>query len=206
MRMLLFFSLLLLSLTVVYVDLSVFNEDFFNVSAVQSTGGINVYWDRACTVKVQSISWGVLSLGGSKEVVVYVRNEANITLFLLLTTATWNPTTAKQYLYFSWSSEDIRIAKGGVVAVKQRLTVSYSTRGIANFGFNINFIGREYPPGDTNKDYTINVLDLIFIAGRLGIGPTNPLWDPIADVNLDGRIDVLDAIEAAKNLGKTFEP
>lgn len=198
--------MLLLSLTVVYLNLFIFNPTFTNVSAVQSSGGINVYWDKACTVKVLSISWGVLSLGGSKEIVVYVRNEANMTLFLLITTTTWNPTTAKQYLYFSWSTEDIRIAKGGVVAVKQRLAVSYNTRGIVNFGFNINFIGRDYPPGDTNKDYTINVLDLIFIAGRLGIGPTNPLWDPIADVNMDGRIDVLDAIEATKNLGKTFEP
>jgi hypothetical protein len=124
---------------------------------------------------------------------------------LLLTTTEWNPAIARQYLYFSWNIDDIRIAAGEVVAVKPRLLVPINTIGVTNFGFNINFIGREYPPGDTNKDYTISILDIVFIGWRVGTKPLDSLWDPIADVNCDNRVDILDVVEATRNFAKTFQ-
>jgi len=93
---------------------------YLNASEIEASKGIRMYWDKTCTLKVLSIDWGVLSPGMSKEIAVYVRNEGNQTLFLILSTTNWNPSTANQYLIFSWNYKDIRIVACEVVTVTQK--------------------------------------------------------------------------------------
>ena len=50
-------------------------------------------------------------------------------------------------------------------------------------------------PYDVNEDGIINILDLTFVASRLGQD------DPKADVNGDGIVNVLDLVRIAQNLG-----
>lgn len=51
-------------------------------------------------------------------------------------------------------------------------------------------------------DWTVNVLDLIVVAGQIGwIGPPG---DIPADINKDGRVNVLDLIIVATNLGASW--
>jgi len=64
-------------------------------------------------------------------------------------------------------------------------------------------------PGDCNGDGSINVLDLILIAGHLGhnatdYAPYSPDWHTFnnCDLNSDGTINVLDMILCASHLGQ----
>lgn len=50
-------------------------------------------------------------------------------------------------------------------------------------------------PYDVNEDGVINILDLTFVASRLGQD------DPKADVNGDGIVNILDLVRVAQNLG-----
>jgi len=53
--------------------------------------------------------------------------------------------------------------------------------------------------GDMNGDGEINILDLLWMASK--IGPVTPESE-IADVNKDGQVNILDLLRVAKNIGK----
>jgi len=57
--------------------------------------------------------------------------------------------------------------------------------------------------GDLNDDGTVNILDVIVLAGSFGSEPDDPNWNPDADLNDDGIINIFDAILIAGNFGKT---
>ena len=59
-------------------------------------------------------------------------------------------------------------------------------------------------PGDTNGDCRVNILDLIFIRGRLGNGIATDA-DRKADVNEDGTINILDLIAVRNRLNTKCE-
>ncbi len=52
---------------------------------------------------------------------------------------------------------------------------------------------------DVNADGTTNVLDLVFVAGELGVASP----DPRADVNADGTVNILDLVAVAGHLGES---
>ena len=57
--------------------------------------------------------------------------------------------------------------------------------------------------GDLNDDRTVNILDVIILAGSFGSEPDDPNWNPDADLNDDGIINIFDAILIARDFGKT---
>jgi len=60
-------------------------------------------------------------------------------------------------------------------------------------------------PGDASGDGRVNILDLIFVRGKLGqAADTGDNWK--ADVNRDGRINVLDLLVVRKNLNTICDP
>ena len=56
-------------------------------------------------------------------------------------------------------------------------------------------VTHQSPPEDVNRDGQVNILDLVAVAGSMGvsIGQANPI-NPRADVNNDGIINVLDLV------------
>jgi hypothetical protein len=137
----LFLVLGLAFLLLVVLILHYRNLGLFNVSSVEAFGGIGVYWDENCTIPVSSISWGNLSLGQEKTVMVYVRNDGNETAFLTEVALDWSPVQASQYLDFLWDITKREIAAGGTVCVAQTLQVPINTTGISTFSFTITFYG-----------------------------------------------------------------
>ena len=63
---------------------------------------------------------------------------------------------------------------------------------------NSNLIATEQPY-DVNADGVVNILDLTFVASRLGGA------DPKADVNADGSVNILDLTLIAQNFGNDGE-
>lgn len=200
--------LLLLLLSVMILCLRFISSPGFlsNVSAVETSGNIGIYWDKNCSYSTLSIDWGTLPPGGHKEFVVYVRNEANESRFLIISTANWTPVSANQYLSFSWNCTSTRINASEVVPVTERLMVSIDIREITNFSFDIVFIGRKYPVGDVDLDYTVGARDFYYLARLFGLDSTHPLWNANADFNVDNKIDMKDFHLLAKNYGQDFSP
>ncbi len=52
---------------------------------------------------------------------------------------------------------------------------------------------------DVNGDGKVNILDLVFVAGKFGQPVTDP--DQAADVNGDGKINILDLVLIAQHFG-----
>jgi len=173
-----------------------------SASAVVANANIGVYWDRGCTQNVSSIDWGTLEPGGTQQVVVYVLNEGNDTFNLDLAPQDWQPANASDWLSFSWSCRNTTIAAGHVVKVTQTLSVASDfPGGFSSFSFSIVFgegsslleelaiVAAAYGSHCANYDYQ----------GE----PASPNWNPNADLNKDGVVNLLDLYILASEYGQT---
>jgi hypothetical protein len=64
---------------------------------------------------------------------------------------------------------------------------------------------RSVPPcrGDVNGDGKVNLKDLVLLAKALGTRPGQPRWNPAADLDRDGDVDLVDgAIALASSLDR----
>jgi hypothetical protein len=60
-------------------------------------------------------------------------------------------------------------------------------------------------PGDLQMAYRkIDMKDVSYIARRFMLPPTDPLWDPTADLNNDGKVDMKDIGTVAKYFRLTY--
>jgi hypothetical protein len=60
-------------------------------------------------------------------------------------------------------------------------------------------------PGDLVAPFgVIDMRDVAYVAKRFGTNPSNPLWNPNADINNDGTVDMRDIAMVAKNFGKHY--
>jgi len=99
---------------------------------------LGVYSDQACTVEVSAIDFGSFAPGENVTRTLFVRNEGSEPGVLSLATQNWNPTTAKEYLVFSWNLEGAEI-EGDAVFESQfnirALSTLTNNSGISNFSF-----------------------------------------------------------------------
>ena len=176
------------------------------VSAVTAEQNLGVYWDGYCTSTeaVNTIDWGILMPGQVREVVVYVRNQGNDTFVLVLMPLNWNPENASQYLSLVLNCEDTKIEVGQVAAVTLRLSVSPSITGVYDFGFDIVLEGREFFPGDLNRDGSVGISDISALTAAMGSAPTDSHWNLRADLKRDGVIDVFDLLLLSQNFGRSW--
>jgi hypothetical protein len=180
------------------VEFFLFRTPILSVSGVQTADDIGVYWDEDCSLKVESIDWGVLSLGEVRKIVVCVRNEGNESFLLVLRQANWNPENASVYLTFSWSCDDQKVGIGENVMVSLSLHVSFRAREISAFSFDIKFMPA-CPDVDRNGE--VDITDIFAIALSYGSHYGEPKYNPNLDVNCDGKIDITDILAAVLNYG-----
>lgn len=194
---------LLILLAIIIFRFSTLRNSISNVSAVQTSEGIGIYWDAGCTLTVNSIDWGVLQTGTVKEIAIYVRNEGNESFCPILSASNWTPENAPQYLFFSWQSDNARLETGEVARVNLCLSASPYTTGISNFDFNIVFEKSDFLLGDINKDGIVNMRDIGIVTQAYESLPGDPRWNPSADLNKDGFINMRDIGIACREFGKT---
>ena len=124
---------------------------------IPSTGhiytlNIEAYWDEACTQLCESIDWGWLHPGDSKNVTIYVKKEGNVNVTLWLLTENWNPENASAYFNVTWNRENYLMTEE-VIDATITLTVSNEIENIEQFTFDIIIKAVEAPsppppPGD----------------------------------------------------------
>lgn len=105
-----------------------------NVSkSVSSSGtiitvpGLGVYSDSACTQTLSSIAWGNITVGGTASYVFYIKNTGSANATLSMTTSSWSPSTASEYITVSWNQNGEVLTPGQVANTTLTLTVSPST-------------------------------------------------------------------------------
>ena len=187
-----------------FVALGIVKNPITNVSAI-ITSGIGVYWDQTCTQKISSITWGTLSPGQVRSVVVYIRNEGVNITYLDITEANWIPANAGQYFSFKWDCAIAKLLSTKIVKITATLAVSPNIHGINTFSFDVTFQAlAAVPKWDVNRDGRVNLLDLIVVARILGTTPTSQRWNSNADLNGDQEINVLDMIIVEDHLGLNY--
>jgi len=174
------------------------------VSAVTVEPSLGVYWDRSCSQPVSHVDWGRLSPGQVRDVVVYVRNEGNETFVLVLTPLNWSPENASQCLCLALNCEDRKIEVGQVADVILSLSVSPSIAGVYDFGFDMVLEGRDFFLGDLNRDGSVNIDDVAMVMIAMWTVPADSNWNPKADLDEDGVIDIGDLSLMCLEFGKSW--
>jgi hypothetical protein len=174
-----------------------------NVSGLM-TEGVRVYRNSSCTVELKYIDWGTLTPGSARACVVYVRNEDQEPMYLILSTEDWEPLMASDRITLEWDYKEQRMNPwGDPLQITLTLSVSRYIKGISSFNFDIHITGSDRFPADVNGDGKVNVIDLIIIGNALWSTLGNPNYDPYADLNGDGMVGATDIILLGKHLFKT---
>jgi hypothetical protein len=99
--------------------------------------GVNAYSDEACTNPVTSIDWGTLSVGGTKNVTIYVRNEVSDPV-TLEKTVTWYTANASTYITLSWDYKSQTLTASSVIRLVLTLAVALNIpASIREFSFDL---------------------------------------------------------------------
>ena len=102
---------------------------------------VSVYQDSACTQPLTSWTWGTMESGSSAMKTMYVKNDGNAVMTLNLTTTTWAPSSASNYITVTWNREGTSVNAGNNVQANVNLTVSPSIAGITSFTFTMVVTG-----------------------------------------------------------------
>jgi hypothetical protein len=93
-------------------------------SGTVSTINVEVYLDSACTQTATNINWGNLSPGTSATYTLYIKNSGNTAETLSISTSSWSPQTASQYITITWNRNNAVLGANQVVEATLTLTVS----------------------------------------------------------------------------------
>jgi len=103
--------------------------------------GVGIYKDVNFTVSVETIDWGILEPGETKNFSAYVKNESNVPINLTMYTEDWQPENASSFITLSWSYDGATVPVEGAVDVTFSLIVSEEVSGIESFNFVIVIVG-----------------------------------------------------------------
>jgi hypothetical protein len=166
---------------------------------------VGVYWDPNGNHPVTFIDWGELSPGSTKSVGIYVRNEElKPTCYVFLWTEDWIPDAAAKYISLDWNYDGRKIAPNEILSISLRLKVARSVIGVTDFGFNIVIFGADHVIGDINGDHSVDIFDAVEIASAYDATPSDIGWNPRADLNEDGMINIFDITILARNYGLDY--
>ena len=139
----------ILAFAAVGLILTVTTAGLLSVSqTVESEGtvtaiNLGVFSDSSCTQTLTGIDWGNISPGDSVTKTVYVKNTGNAPITLSMTTSSWDPGIASEYITISWNREGTSLNPDQSVSATVTLSVSPSINDVANFYVNIVVTGTE---------------------------------------------------------------
>jgi hypothetical protein len=174
-----------------------------NASAVESVG-VGVYWDSNCTNPVTFIDWGTLYPGSTKSIGVYLRNEdaSVIVHALVVRTENWSFSKASENMQLSLNCSAETIYLNQTVSAYFQLHVSDKTAGVTSFAFNIVVSSSGYYAGDVDHDGQVGPFDVALFSCAYNSTRLDPSWNPDADFDWSGKIDMRDFSLLESNYGK----
>jgi len=97
--------------------------------------GVSLFWDKACTNKVTSITWGLITPGTTTNKYVYVRNDGTATGTLSMRYGNWTPTAASSCFTLTWNCSTYALSRTAVVCAKLTLAAQLNIVGVTDFNF-----------------------------------------------------------------------
>jgi hypothetical protein len=113
-------------------------------ASVQTPPEIGVYWDITTLDDVTEIAWGDLEPGETKSVTVYVKNTGETVFTGSLSTDSWNPPEASDFITLDWDFGSNPLKVGRIRTTQLTLRVDSGITGITVFNFTIIITGTEY--------------------------------------------------------------
>lgn len=107
---------------------------------------VGVYSDSACTNNLTYINWGLIGPGAQASRNIWIKNIGNTKITLNMTTESWNPNFASDYIELSWDIEGRTLDVNQSIKAVLTLSVSTDIEGteITEFSFTIVIKGIEY--------------------------------------------------------------
>jgi parallel beta-helix repeat protein len=162
-------------------------------------------------VKSVAASAGEVDSGAIVSITVVVKNKANITVSeTFAVTAKYNATVigtqlvsnlakgATQNLIFSWNTTGLRgnyTISAEASVVTDELNIDNNSLSDGTIKVRIALIG------DINLDRTVNNNDLILLVQAYGSTPSDPNWNPNADLDNDNVVGIFDLKILGENFG-----
>jgi len=102
------------------------------------TIGVETYWDENLENKTETINWGTIWPGTSKNATLYIRSISNIETTLELKTANWTfrdsnnkivtgPSDSSPYVNLTWNYNETMVQLGETLQVTLTLSVDHSS-------------------------------------------------------------------------------
>jgi hypothetical protein len=140
--------IILTAMTVIVASVVVASGILFGSKTVNNAGtinsiGVGVYWEIGCENEIDVIDWGYLEPGAHQNVDIYIRNEGNIPMELNMSTDTWNPVLASEYITLEWDRTGHIVNGYSVLEATLSLYVSANVTEISDFSFDITIAGTE---------------------------------------------------------------
>jgi len=137
-----------MTLTVAGIGLTLVTAGLIATQTITSDGtltrvNVGVYSDWQCKRNCTSISWGTLYPGNSTSEIIYVKNTGSLPLNLSMTTGSWAPTNASDYLTLNWDQQGTVLQAGESVSANLTLLVASDTGELTNFSFDMVITGVE---------------------------------------------------------------
>jgi hypothetical protein len=138
----------IIALAATGVFLSLVTAGIIATQTVASNGtvsavNVGVYTNIQCTINCTSISWGTISPGDAPTRTVYVKNTGTVPVTLTMTTGSWTPSDADDYLTLTWNRQNTVLDAGQSISATLTLTVASSTDDLTDFSFDIMITGAE---------------------------------------------------------------
>lgn len=134
------FILTILTLSIATADLSS-NKNIVQASSVTGIG-TGIYWDQTCKNNTNALEWGKITPGSNNNLTIYVKNECNSAVTLLLSSSNYTPISASNYITLSWNYTGKILKTNQVIPIELTLTVSPLIHEIDDFSFTTKIISR----------------------------------------------------------------
>ena len=102
---------------------------------------VEVFSDPECTQVLTEIYWGMIEPSETVSTEIYLKNTGNSPLTVSMSTSTWSPLTAENYISVNWDAEGKEINPSDFLRANITLSVSSSISGISSFSFLIIITG-----------------------------------------------------------------
>jgi hypothetical protein len=70
--------------------------------------------------------------------------------------------------------------------------------------YTCNVTGGQVFPTDLNGDRTVNIMDVFIVAQAFKCRPGDSKWNPVADLDKNGEVNIADIFRIARDFGRTF--
>ncbi len=109
-------------------------------SGVIASADLGLFKDVSCSTPMTNISWGIMYPSSNKTVTMYVLNKGNVDIVLHVTTESWNPVSASQYISLTTGYAGATLKPSTSVMLSLTIMVSSLIHDISTFAFDIKVI------------------------------------------------------------------